>query len=205
MDDQSPIWISPHYLDSQIDLETASIDDRITVFEDRIRGYFTTPSRLLSSIYHNGHLMVLLAVFSCVELIESFHKGESIKEKSKPFFKEGFNRIYQPVPPVSMHPDQFEARLDVILDEIYVQIRCGLMHSATTRSKVIIDKGTEAPILVSYDSAREEVLALIINPGRSLLALDVFLSDYCTSLRDSLNSDLRANFNKAWSALREEG
>ena len=31
-------WVSPHYLHDHIDLETASVDDRVAVFEDRIRG-----------------------------------------------------------------------------------------------------------------------------------------------------------------------
>ena len=85
-------WISPHYLHDHIDLETASIDDRIAVFEDRMRGYFTTPCRLLSNIYENSIMIILLAVLSCIELIEVLHRGESSHGRSRDFFGSGFRK-----------------------------------------------------------------------------------------------------------------
>ena len=60
--------IGSHYTTDIIDLETASLDDRIALFEDRVRGYFTTPARLLAKTYENSFFLILLVVSMCVEL-----------------------------------------------------------------------------------------------------------------------------------------
>jgi hypothetical protein len=205
MFDKSGSWLSPHYLHDQIDLKAASIEDRIAILEDRLRGYYTTPARLLSNLYENSMLIILLAIFSCVELIESFHQGKSSNRKSKPYFKSGFRRIFNPTAPQSIPLERYEANLDKALDEIYLQARCGLMHVGVTRSKVMIDKGLEAPVAIQFDGKKDEVLAIVFNPNRSLLALDVFLSDYFRELRNPDNENLRDNFDRAWKALADEG
>jgi len=190
---------------SLIDLDTASIDERIAILEDRLRGYFTTPSRLLDNIYENSMLMILLAIFSCVELLESLYIGESSKNKSREFFKSGFRRIYQPKPSVPIPPEKYEADLDASLDELYIQARCGLMHTASPRSKVVIDKRVDVPVAISFNSTKDEVEQIILNPSKALLTLDVYLSEYCSKLRNPSNSDLRDRFNKAWQDLKSEG
>jgi len=198
-------WLSPHYLYDHIDLETASIEDRIAVFEDRIRGYFTTPSRLLANIYENSGILILLAVLSCIELIEVLNRGESSSGHSAEFFKSGFRRVFNPQAPPDVPVEAFEKHLQKMLDDVYVQVRCGLMHVGTTRSKVLISKELPAPAAIRYNATQDRAESITINPNRSLVALDVFVSEYCRDLRNRSNEDLRMRFDKGWLALRSEG
>jgi hypothetical protein len=203
--DLSDAWISPHYRHDQIDLETASIDDRIALFEDRIRGYITTPCRLLVNSYENSTFLIILAVFSCVELIEVLNRGVSSRYKSQEFFKSGFRRVYKIQRPKHLSAKLFETRMEAILDDFYVQVRCGLMHVAATRSKVIWSKELKAPIAIKYDEVEDHVDAIVINPARCLLNLDVYVSEFCRDLRSNNNAELRNRFDQGWKALRSEG
>jgi hypothetical protein len=198
-------WIGPHYMREHIDLETSSIDDRIALFEDRIRGYFTTPARLLANIYENSGTLVLIAVLSCIELIEVLLRGESSRNRSAEFFKSGFRRVFNPQPPANVPLDVFEAQLQRMLDELYVQVRCGLMHVGATRSKVLVRKDLNAPAVIQYNAAQERAESIIVNPAHCLLALDVFVSELCCSLRNHDNKEMRDAFDRGWLALRSEG
>jgi hypothetical protein len=198
-------WVSPHYLHDHIDLETASIDDRVAVLEDRIRGYFTTPCRLLANLYENSIMLILLAVLSCIELIEVLHRGESSRSRSQEFFKSGFRRVFRPQAPQDVPQEVFERNLDRMLDEVYVQVRCGLMHVGTTRSRVLIDKQLNAPAAIEYNPSKGQAESITINANLCLLGLDIFLSEYCRDLRNHANEELRASFDRGWLALRSEG
>lgn len=196
--------IGPHYTKDIIDLDTASLDDRIALFEDRVRGYFTTPARLLANTYENSVFLILLVVSMCVEWLEIFHQGQSSNRRSKRFFKAGFRRIFNPSRPDHVPEEQFEEDLDRILDEAYYQIRCGLVHTGTTRSRVLITGQICEPMKVDFNPSTGEVERLQINPFMSLLSIEFYLSEYCSDLRNRDNDELRKKFDQAWDALIDE-
>ena len=193
--------IGPHYTSEIIDLESASLEDRIALFEDRIRGYFTTPARLMVKTYENSVFLVLLVVSMCVEWIEIFHQGQSSSGRSKRFFKSGFQRIFNPSPPEGVPEDQFVADLNSILDEVYSQVRSGLVHTGTTRSKVLITAQIPEPMRVDFNETTGAVEGMQINPYMALLSVEFYLSEYCTKLRAPENNDLRQRFDQAWQDL----
>jgi hypothetical protein len=193
--------IGPHYTADIINLESASLDDRIALFEDRVRGYFTTPTRLLAVSYEHSVFLVLLVVSMCIEWLEIFHQGQSSKGRSKSFFKSGFRRIFNPSPPNDVPEDQFEEDLDKMLDEIYYQIRSGLVHTGTTRSKVLVTGQIHEPLRLDFNPITRKVERIQINPFVSLLSIDFHLSEYCTALRKHENDELRLKFNQAWDNL----
>ncbi len=196
--------IGPHYTTDIIDLESASIDNRIALFEDRVRGYFTTPARLMFNTYDNSAFIILLVVSMCVEWIEIFHQGRSSNRQSKKFFKSGFRRIFNPSRPENVPVDHFEENMDKTLDEVYYQIRSGLVHTGTTRSKVLISSQSHEPLKVDFNASTGEVKQMQINPLMSLLSIEFFLSEYSTDLRNSENDELRQMFNQAWEELIAE-
>lgn len=193
--------IGPHYTSNMIDLEQASLEDRIALFEDRVRGYFTTPARLMEKTYENSVFLILLVVSMCVEWFEIFHQGQSSNRQSKRFFKSGFQRIFNPIRPEHVPEDQFEENLDKILDEVYYQIRSGLVHTGTTRSKVLITSQICEPMRIDFNPSTGEVEQMLINPVMSLLSIELFLSEFCTDLRNRENNELRQKFNQAWNDL----
>ena len=196
--------IGPHYTADIIDLESASLDDRIALFEDRVRGYFTTPARLIINTYENSVFLILLVVSMCVEWLETFHQGQSSSRQSKRFFKSGFRRIFNPSRPEHVPEDKFEENLDKILDEVYYQIRSGLVHTGTTRSKVLITNQIREPMKVDFNPTTGEVERMQINPVMSLLSIEFYLSEFCTDLRNRKNDELRQKFNQAWDDLIDE-
>lgn len=196
--------IGPHYTTDIIDLDTASLDDRIALFEDRVRGYFTTPARLLAKTYDNSVFLILLVVSMCVEWLEIFHQGQSSNRQSQRFFKAGFRRIFNPSRPDHVPEEQFEDNLDRILDEVYYQIRSGLVHTGTTRSKVLVTGQIREPMKVDFNPSTGEVERLQINPFMSLLSIELYLSEYCSDLRNRENDKLREKFDQAWNALIDE-
>ena len=196
--------IGPHYTVDIIDLESASLDDRIALFEDRVRGYFTTPARILINIYENSAFLILLVVSMCVEWIEIFHQGRSSNRQSKYFFKSGFKRIFNPSCPNHVPEEQFEEDMNKILDEVYYQVRSGLVHTGTTRSKVIVTSQIREPMKLIFNPSTGKIKYMQINPFMSLLAIEFYLSEYCTNLRNRENDELRQKFDHAWVDLGAE-
>jgi hypothetical protein len=204
MEDNDPAFISPHYTENIVDLSSATIEDRVAILEDRIRGYITTPARLVYRIHDSSHLIVMLAVLSCIELIEVLHRGQSSRNKSRAFFKSGFRRLFRPIPTKEIENRELEKHVDISLDELYRQVRCGIFHTATTRSKVVLKKNLPVTVAIRYNETRNRVDLIEINPIRCLNHLDVALSEYFTKLRNPANTCLRSNFQKGWETLRAE-
>ncbi|HUJ14628.1 MAG TPA: hypothetical protein VL284_12650, partial [Thermoanaerobaculia bacterium] len=83
--------ISPQYT---VDTPLRTIDDKIKVFEDQIRGWVLTHAHALTSDSYNykehAGFAILMIVSSYFEAIEAFHKGRpSRRGESKKFFSKG--------------------------------------------------------------------------------------------------------------------
>jgi hypothetical protein len=201
MDEFSGVHISPHYLYDQVDLATASVDDRVAILEDRLRGYLTVPCGLLLNVYEHSIFIVLMAVLSCVELIETLYTGKSTRPDPEAAFKSGLMRVLKQAQHFGKVPGAETLPLDNALHEIYVQVRCGLMHLGTTRSKVFIDPSLGSPVMVKYDRMGTTVDQIVLNPRRLVVSLDTFISEYCTQLRNPRNRELRETFERGWGVL----
>ena len=103
-----------------------------------------------------------------------------------------------------MPKEQFEENMDKILDEVYYQIRSGLVHTGTTRSKVLVTSQIREPMKVDFNPSTGEVERLQINPIMSLLSIEFYLSEYCSDLRNRDNDELREKFDQAWNDLIDE-
>ena len=57
---------------------------------------------------------------------------------------------------------------------------------------------------VDYNQSTGKVERMQINPIMSLLAIEFYLSEYCTNLRNRENNELRQKFNQAWEELVAE-
>lgn len=202
MDFKPSILIGPHYTSDNLNIN--SLEDRIALFEDRIRGYYTTPARLLINLYENSALIILLIVTTCVELLEIFHQGQSSKDKTGIFFKSGIRRIFRPARPDFIPEIQFEEDLNKVLKELYKQVRCGLVHTGTTRSNVIVTTEIGEPLRVDFNQQTKKVQCIQINPIILLISVDFHVSEYCSELRNQENEDLRQKFNQAWETLIAE-
>jgi len=120
------------------------------------------------------------------------------------FLMSGFERIFQPKAPPDMPKDIEKEALEQILEDLYYQVRCGMVHTGGTKSKVIINKKLPATVAVKYNRTTAKIEEIVINPTRSLLAIEFYLSEYCAELRNVQNQDTRNNFEATWEALKRD-
>ena len=194
------IWLSPSYQDTDFSLPF-SLEDKITLFEDRILGWklniadqLINGSQEKSPIRHLGYA-TLDIVFSYFEMIAKYEAGFTGGE-SKKYFKQGVYSVFPefkntsppertPLSPVG----NVVSLIDVVLGLMYEGIRCGLYHSGITNGKIFLTGEIKTPIAFEL-----QYQMLIVNPHLLVPKLKIHLQDYVERLKDANNTDLRAKF-----------
>lgn len=188
--------VSPNFDLSKV--ETGGIEDKIDVYEDRIKGWFLEPARILEEkgSGHAGFAILLLAV-SFVEGYGILLRGEDSQRQSKIFFKAGLREMFK-----GLETRHSQKIVDKALNGIYEQIRCGLAHYGMTKEKVTLSGDYQNPIDVVFD-ANKNITHIMVNPHRFLDKMEESLGEYIERLRDPEENVLRSNFEKAWALLYE--
>lgn len=184
--------ISRHYTDKV--LENATIETRIAVYEDQIRGWFHDQARILEKSSDHCAFILLMVSFMYMEGHAMFLKGGSSEKQSKKFFKIGFKEVFQE----GQGTLPSEITEDQLIDEIYKRVRCGLFHTGGTREKVVLSRDFPDMISVHFDKIKRQISEIRINPHKVLDAVEEHLSKYVTKLRNPSEKLLRKNFEKAW-------
>lgn len=156
------------------------IEDMIDVFEDQVRGWIIDPANCLRGHPHAG-FAILGSVLSYFEPIGQFVEGR--KSGSKRQFGVGLFSVF---------PGIEERYRDLILEELYEQVRCGLFHQAMTKAKVIINPGGHDPVEVH--GAADKIFRIVVAPVAFIDAVERHLTWYVGQLRNPENVTLRANF-----------
>lgn len=191
--------ISPKFLNTK--LASGRIEDKIDVFEDQIDGWLLNHARgLCSEQYvfreHSG-FAVLTLVCPYFEVIESYHIGLESRNRSREYFNNGFMKVFPDFAKTLAKagyssPQKLAAK---IADCLYEQVRCGLLHEAATKSKVLIRRDT-APLGVMLELTTGDVGSIVIDPCLFLNEVDAHFRIYISKLRDPNETDLRSNFQK---------
>jgi len=170
------------------------LDDKITLFIDRISGWQldiankcingekNASGKVIRQVIEGSGLATLSIVLSYFETIAKFREGY-LGRSSGPYFKEGVRLVF---PQLSQHP---KTVVDDILKILYSGARCGLYHSSTISSKILLT-GNFASAL-GYDTNRR---MLVINPHLLVPVLKEHLRMYEQELRNPANTLLRQNF-----------
>lgn len=159
----------------------------IDVFEDQVRGWIIAPANALRGHPHAG-FAILASVLSYFEPIGQFVEGK--KAGSRHQFGVGLLSVFPNIEP---------RYRDLILAELYEQVRCGLFHQAITKAKVIVNPDGEDPIEIH--GAADKIVRIIVVPIAFIDAIDRHLTWYADRLRDPANVDLRGNFEN-WFCTR---
>jgi hypothetical protein len=166
----------------------SSIDTKILVFEDRVKGWFfgiasslhTTTNTNVS--VHSGYVVLQVAV-SQVEGIQQYVEGVSSEGKSRETFVRGMKRVFGPE--ANGH--------DALLEGFYSRVRCGLFHNGFTSSNVGIS--WDLPYSIGFGNG-----GIAINPRLFLVAVEGSFDSYVAELRDPAKQDLRTKFERFWGA-----
>jgi len=173
------VWISPNFQNVNFPGEM-SLDQKIDVFADRVRGWQLDIAQQCASIPHSG-FAVLHIVTSYFEMIAKFKAGYAQSGGSKRYFKEG---IYDVFPDLRNLPQNLQ---DAVIEKLYEDVRCGLYHGGITGPSIILTGDVKEPI-AGNDSQ------IIINPRLFVSSIQENFNSYIQKLRDSNNVILRNNF-----------
>jgi hypothetical protein len=201
------MFISPSYQDSVFPVPR-SIDDKITIFEDRIFGWKLDiadqlvngkigpdGSQELSPTLHAGYA-ALDIVFSYFEMIAKYEDGYLDFGKSEHYFRQG---VYSVFPAMRNYQVPAEvpgvqgivvSLVDYVLDLMYIGVRCGLYHSGSTSGRVVLSEGFRGPFVFDPQN-----ISLGINHRLLVPKLKEHFTSYISRLRDEGNPELRSNFD----------
>ena len=164
------------------DFPAASLNDKITIFEDRIIGWIIeVGQQVADKIPHSG-FAVLLILASYFEMVAKFRDGYCSENKSKHYFKEGVRRVF----PGS-------GFVDADLTLMYSELRSGLYHASITGPRVVLSRDFSPPISIADTSSG---CIVQVNPHTLPGALQKDFTEYIRELRNPANSELRRTFEK---------
>ncbi|MFH1471762.1 MAG: hypothetical protein ABIF85_02595 [Nanoarchaeota archaeon] len=164
-------------------LNPDNVNDKITIYERQVNEWFLKrASNLLKG--KNNDFIVLMIAISYIEGIEEYRRGSPSNNQSKEYFRTSLRRIY------NLTVD------DLILNDFFDQVRCGLFHSGMTRNKVIINNDYENTIDFSEDNA------IKINPKKFLHKIQEDFDQYIRILRNTNNMIERNRFSTMFNNLQ---
>lgn len=183
--------ISPKYDATKLSIPT--LEDYIDVCEDQINGWYLNYAKEMHSDQHAGFAALQIA-FSYFEGHAILYKGEDSKNKSPQFFREGLLSVFPELH--SMNEDLKKSTICIM----YTDGRCGFFHAGITRSRFILrDAEDGEPIIrVESDPATQKIATRVFLDRRKFVdRVCQHFSEYIVRLRNSNETKLRQNFEKA--------
>jgi len=173
------------------------LEDKIDVYEDRLKGWFLKPARSLLS-EPNSELAVLQLALGYFEGYAIYRKGTDSRARSKEFFRQAFLEVFphsKRAKHLGLDPTPID--LSKLVNVLYEDARCGLFHDGMIRHRIVLAPSS-APISVASHKTTRDISAIVIDPSKFLNAIEAHFKDYLSKLRDPNNKELRANFKAAW-------
>ncbi len=204
------IGVSPKYTAAH--LADDSIESKIDVFEDQIRGWVLQQAATLLSdkqpTRDHAGIAVLMLLLPYFEQIACFIEGASSKNKSREFFGIGIVAVF-PRFRDELRSDAQEPRLkdpdaahEKIVDVLYSEARCGLFHEGMIRGQILVARpdaqsGGASPFGVMID-ADGDVGSIVFFPRGLLNSIAAHLDRYVDRLRDPKETTVRERFAAFW-------
>lgn len=129
-------FISPNF--THVKLKSATYDDLVDVFEDRMRNWFLIPAERLLEIPH-GQIAAVAILITYFEGIAIYLSGKDSKNRSFEFFADAFSKVFS-----------FENRdaLEIVARAVYDHARCGFAHDGIFRNRVFFSDVPGKPLIL---------------------------------------------------------
>jgi hypothetical protein len=195
-------WISPKY--TMAKLGSGKIEDKIDVFEDKVIGWTFDHADVLASntdarARHAGFAILML----CSAYFETLHsciEGRSASGgEYKTFFVKGFLRV--PALAAAIPTTLTQQEREDIVAAVYREVRCGLYHQLSVKSRVAITQNGAA-VRLKLDPSTNAPLAIILNPWALLNKLKAHFRKFVADFRDAANQSLRDTFELYFDGTR---
>lgn len=179
--------ISRHYNSNDFP-QPMSLDDKITLFADRVRGWqLYLAEEIVDRIPHAGFI-ALYSLMHYFEMIAKFMDGFVSEGSSDKYFKEGFKDASKYL------VKDVVLLTDPIVDMIYKQIRCALYHTGLVGPNIILTGDIGEPIQINN-------AGIIVNPHKLARALQQHFDSYLRKLNDPSQTSLRNKFETRFNYL----
>jgi hypothetical protein len=189
-------FISPRFKGDK--LSPGTLDDKIDVFEDQVKGWTLTHAYFLTDRTnpagaHNAGFAILMLCSAYFETIESCYRGRARKRNSKMFFRSGFLKVFPDLPAKAQRvvKGTLSDEVNKLVDELYTEVRCGLYHGMATKTRVLIIRNH---MPVTFTLHNYSLSAIVIDPWAFLEAVGNHFVSFLKEVRDPANTSLRSSF-----------
>lgn len=183
-------FISPTFTHEK--LESATYDDLVDVFEDRMRNWFLMPAQRRLEMPHCqiAAVAILVAYF---EGIAIYLSGKDSKNRSFEFIADAFSKVFS---------IQDKSALRIVARAIYDHARCGFAHDGMFRNRVFFSDVPSKPLIVSFPKKNgaidlSQAESIVIIPFRFCESIQIHFERYLKSLRDGSEAPIKRTFEAA--------
>ena len=172
--------ISRHYQRDEFPKEL-TLQDKITIFSDRVRGWQLDPAEQIIDVSHHAGFIVLYAVMHYFEMIAKFMDGYTGYNKIGVYFNKGFRDA---APYLLDNKSKLTSK---VADKVYKEVRSSLYHTGMIGHGIIINHNIKSAIQIEDKS-------ISLNPRMLIHAIERHFNAYMNKLNNPNESELRKNF-----------
>jgi hypothetical protein len=173
--------ISPNHFAEEY-AEHWNDNDKIEVFIDRIMGWQLQPAhRILEAKITNCEVALLSIIVSYFEMIAKYEDGFIGNGRSGFYFKKGLLSVFPTI----------ETESVTLLSSLFVNLRCGLYHSALPSARVILENNPAGSI--GFNETHD---LLKVNVEILLNDIALHFEAFSAKIRNPENHNLRKNVIK---------
>jgi hypothetical protein len=188
-------WISPRFSAETLEGGNDTIENRIAVYEDRLRGWLVRWAEYLndapSDVRRNAGFAVLQLTLAYVEAHAVFARGgHPPPRRAAELFRAGVLDVFP-----ELDRDDHKSS---ILDILWKDARNGLFHSGITLKRIRMQDDPTGSRAFRY--AADERMLFVCRQSLARRVVE-HLDRYVERLRDPGQIEPRANFENAWSAV----
>jgi hypothetical protein len=176
-------WISPHF--TQGDVLSMSVDQKVAVFADRIRGWILDPAQRLLHADPHGGFAALAVLGTYFEMVAKYQDGRIPRGDSERYFTTGVTEV---LTNTTGTRDLHEENLEVAA-LLYQGLRNGLYHGGFPAKSIGVSGDIRGVLSYNRDAGQ-----VIINPSELALAIQRHFSKYVAVLVDPGSAELRRKF-----------
>jgi len=185
-------WLSPSFTSEKLRGENDTIENRIDVYEDRVRGWLVKWAEYLSAVKiddrkHAGFAVLHLSLAYFEPFMVFLRGREAARGKSSEFFRAGVLEVFPEL--------KNDADRDEILRILWEDGRNGLFHRGIALKRIRLRDDLERAFRFEAAGGEGRVFVCRHSLVWRLLA---HLDRYLGRVRNPAELELRRNFDEAW-------
>lgn len=199
-----PQFISPNFTSQQFPGGPETLEEKLLVFSDRVRGWqLAIADQVSVQIPHSG-FAVLSIITSYFEMIGMYAYGPNQTKQvpakgggqtqqgwgSRDYFEAGVNAAFPHLANANPQHTRW------FMSAMYKNVRCGLYHQGATRSRILLTG--EIPDAFQFTNLENNGHLIMINPRTLVEHLKGHFSSFVLAVSNPANQANRQNFESMY-------